>query len=178
MLPALMLTAAVMFVCGLVCMSRRVAPVTFFKCSLTALAASHCILGIEDFRSAKRSAELAAKYPLESMADRLVYESRRKPRAQGAEQNAAVQPVLLQSNAWSEISVLEEKVEVQVGSTAMRHFNLRLLHDNAVADFINSPGFSITRRIEPRSEYIELILTTATKDRGESQVLLPVSVGD
>jgi hypothetical protein len=90
------------------------------------------------------------------MADRLAYASRRKPSAQGAEQNAAVQPVLLQGSAWSEVSMLEERVEQQVGSTGIRDLSLRQLHDNAVTDFINSPGFGIMRRIDARSEYIEL----------------------
>src|SRR5437588_10628150 len=58
LLPALMVTAAAMFVCGLVCMSRRAALSTFLKWSLTALTASHFIFGIDAFVSTKRNAEL------------------------------------------------------------------------------------------------------------------------
>jgi hypothetical protein len=157
MLPGLMLTGAAMFVGGLVCKTRRAASFTYFKWSLTALAASHCILGIGAFVSTRHNAEVATKYPLESMAGRLAYMSHPKPNVKGAEQSTAGAPILLQSGAWSELSILEERIEEQLdGVSRMRDFNLRLLHDDVVTDFINSPGFGITRRIEPRSEYIEL----------------------
>jgi hypothetical protein len=155
LLPALMVTAAVMLVFGLFCMSRQAALSTFLKGSLAAFAASHFIFGVNAFLSTKRNAELAAEYPLESMADRLAYETRRKPSAPGAGQAAAVSPTLQQ--AGPELSRLEEKIQERMGgATLTRDFYLRFMHDDVVAGFINSPGFGISRRVEPRSEYIEL----------------------
>src|SRR5438132_363756 len=157
LLPALMVTAAVMLVFGLFCMSREAALSTFLKWSLAALTASHFIFGVNAFLSTKRNAELAAAYPLESMADRLAYESRRKPGTAGADRAAAVSPILRQAGVEPELSRLEEKIQEQLyGATATRDFHLHFLHDNAVSDFINSPGFGVSRRIEPRAEYIEL----------------------
>src|SRR5437899_9042887 len=99
-----MVTAAVMLVFGLFCMSRQAAPSTFLKWSLAALAASHFIFGVNAFLSTKRNAELATAYPLEAMAERLAYESRRKPSAPGADRAAAVSPVLRQAGVEPELS--------------------------------------------------------------------------
>ena len=94
---------------------------------------------------------------MEAMAERLAYESRRKPGAAGTDRAAAVSPILRQARVEPELSRLEEKIQEQLyGATATRDFHLHFLHDNAVADFINSPGFGVSRRIEPRAEYIEL----------------------
>src|SRR5262249_2272818 len=43
-----------------------------------------------------------------------------------------------------------------VDSSWSRTYSLRWLHEQAVADFIDSPGFGISRGVRPRREYIEL----------------------
>jgi hypothetical protein len=51
---------------------------------------------------------------------------------------------------------VENRIEGIESQSFFRKLALKNLHENSVTDFIDSPGFGIARRVEPRKEYIDL----------------------
>lgn len=95
--------------------------------------------------------ELRAKYPFESLADRLVFERKRltdKPQQSGAA------PLLTEAAAQS-LDAQENSIEMQ------RRFDLRTralreLHSDRVAQFISQQGFGESRMVRPTPSHLQL----------------------
>src|SRR5260221_12564458 len=87
------------------------------------------------------------------MADRLAYE-RRQGNSPPHEQPSP--PLLTESPASERAQQLEHKFEQANNQAIFRNWSLRHLHDHTVSDFIDSPGFGVSRRIEPRARLIVL----------------------
>jgi hypothetical protein len=126
MFPALMLTGAAMFVCCLICIARAARAPTFLKWSFIVLLASHAVFGVEAFRSAKQDADLAAKYPMESMDERLAYKPRGKLIHEDERLTGSAAAILEQGDARSQLVELENKVVQQEAQTGMRNLCLRV----------------------------------------------------
>jgi hypothetical protein len=89
----------------------------------------------------------SVQYPVESMEERLAYERRRTPDRVGAALGTAEETA---SGPRSRLLTLTENwTEEESNSPLVRRRQdaLRRLHDEAVLDFINSPGFGVSRGI-------------------------------
>jgi hypothetical protein len=145
--PALTLTGVLTALSGILCRITGGGPPLFLKCSLVIVAASHVLIGILSWHGVQERRALREQFPAESLAQRLSYETPRlssrppsPPQPEGTPASKA-------------LTDLEDRVE---GSSFLRTYTLKRLHEDSIADFINSPGFGITRRLEPHKEYIEL----------------------
>ena len=100
-------------------------------------------------------ARLWKEYAPESMAVRLAYETRHVEPA--SESNVPTRATGYPATpAGKHLAELEDHIDSSHGRAWMRTRTLQQLHENSVANFINSPGFGIGRRIEPDRRYIEL----------------------
>jgi hypothetical protein len=109
---------------------------------------------IED-RTAKavkwNAEELRAKYPFESLADRLAFE---RKRLSGKPQQPAAEPSLTEA-AKQSLDAQENSIEMQ------RRFDLRTralheLHSDRVAQFISQQGFGESRMVRPTPSHLDL----------------------
>jgi hypothetical protein len=151
-LPAVQLNALVLVVAGLVCWFTKAGPRVFLLCSLGAFFISHGVGGWVAYALIREQAELRQEYAPESLAERLAYEKELSVHARGDATFTAPR----NTRSDRELTGLEDLVEYQMQRATPRTFRLKQLHEGAVEDFINSPGFGVTRRIRPRREYIEL----------------------
>src|SRR5437762_985348 len=156
MFPALMLTGAVTALCGPLCRVLGGGPPLFLKCSLAAVLASHLLVGILSYPRIQERRTLNAQFPTESLAQRLSYETRRTQPGSVALAERDRQPTVTDGQVSHRNPVVADlELRLDSGSN-LRDFSLARLHADSVTDFINSPGFGITRSMEPRKEYIDL----------------------
>jgi hypothetical protein len=156
--PALLLTGFLTALSGIPCHLRGGGPPLFLKCSLAIALASHLLVGIVSYRAVRERRILREEYPTESLVQRL---------SQPKRPSAALPESVKRMSRPAAISL--DQLEDQIGSlSSFRNLSLQQLHEDSVADFINSPGFGITRRLEPRREYIDL-------PKVESITLLPAA---
>jgi hypothetical protein len=140
--------ALLVAIAGTACCAVGTRPRWFLISSLGVTAAAYgCVAltsGVPEVREWQR---LQAKYPVESVAPRLVYEGR--PRSV---------PSISEHQA-DRLSSLEERVEERAKDfRTMKHLrSLERLHDGTVQQFVNSPGFGPARMIfRPTPEYVEI----------------------
>jgi hypothetical protein len=145
--PAVMLTGVLTAVSGILCHFLGGGPRWFWKCSLASLVASYLLIGIGSWHRVQEQRALREQYRAESLAQRLSYET---PQSSS---RPALPPPKEGTPASKAVHDLENRIE---DSSWSRTHSLRWLHEQAVADFINSPGFGISRGVRPRREYIEL----------------------
>ena len=147
MFPALILTGFLTALSGILCRSLGGGPAAFLKCSLTTVVASHVLIGILSWREVQERRVLREQFPVESLAQRLAYETPRSSSRPPLPHEKDGTP------ATKALRDLEDRIE---DSFSFRTYSLRRLHEDSVADFIDSPGFGISRDVRPRKEYIEL----------------------
>jgi hypothetical protein len=111
------------------------------------MAASHLLVGILSYSTVRERRILREQYPTESLVRRLSYETRRPNAPEPENLERASRPTAENLNA------LEDSID---SHSSFRTYSLRQLHEDSVSDFINSPGFGITRGPEPHKEYIDL----------------------
>ena len=75
MLPALMLTGIFAALAGVFCRLLGGGPPLFLKCSLASIIASHLLIGIVSWRAVQERMALKERFPTESLAQRLSYET-------------------------------------------------------------------------------------------------------
>jgi hypothetical protein len=144
--PGLLLTGFLTALSALPCYIRG-GPPLFMRCSLAIALASHLLVGILSYSQLRERRILREEYPTESLVQRLPQPKRRATASwpEGRVQDSRPAAFILDH--------LENEID---SVSSFRTFSLQHLHEDSVADFINSPGFGITRRMEPRREYIEL----------------------
>jgi hypothetical protein len=136
----------------MVCWFAKNSAPLFLKLSLGAMALSHLVCGVISYRLIRDQANLRDEYPTESLAGRLAYEASR-PSARQKDNGAAKLPKPISAEAAQDIYYLENEVDRNVG---LRRLMLLTLHRSSVETFINSPGFGISRQIQPDRKYVEL----------------------
>jgi hypothetical protein len=120
--------------------------------------------------------KLRAKYPFESLAERLAYEARHKA---GKKQHAAA--ANLTEAAKQSLDAQESSIEMQ------RRFDLRTralreLHSNRVERFIRQQGFGESRMVMPTPSHLELPeappvqLATVSSDAYEQVGARPLAI--
>jgi hypothetical protein len=138
---AFLLGAILTAVAGLVCLLAKGGGRSFLVCSLSATVLSYGLIG---GKSAWEIRDLARRYPLESMAGRLAYERRGPNRDYGGEARGGEG---VEKGAGVRLAQREEELD-----TAQHHFRvafrnrvLKVLHEDRVQRFVNSPGFGVYR---------------------------------
>ena len=163
--PALMLNGVLMLLAALSCWLTSAKPRFFLIGSLGSFALSHALVGISVFKDIREDQTIRETYPTQSLADRLAYEKKRPetrldtsnpfdptpPPASAL--NLATRQPLAKMAAYQQLNELEDRIESE---GQMRAHMLQRLHDGAVEDFINSPGFGISRGVRRRWKYVEL----------------------
>jgi hypothetical protein len=154
--PAFMLTGVLTALSGLLCRVIGGGPPIFLKCSLAAVVASHLFFGILSYSAIQERRILRERFPAESLEQRLSYEALR---------GTARAPEILVGNGFppvadkpqAPVSMNLTSLEDQIDElSSLRKYSLMRLHEESVTDFINSPGFGISRQPEVRKKYIEL----------------------
>jgi hypothetical protein len=157
--PALALCGLLIVLVGLVCRLTGKGTGLFLKGSLAALVASHLFVGISSFEEVREQQRLREQYPAQSLAARLTYETRHAQKAADLPQELPriQSPTVAASPIEKDLQMVEEGMEESLqGRSRMRNFSLQLLHQETLTDFINSPGFGVTRSIRPRKAFVEL----------------------
>jgi hypothetical protein len=159
--PAHSLTSLLLVGAAVGCAAAKASPRRFLELSLVLATISYAIVAYGSYLHTHEQWKLREDFLPESMAERLAYE--RKDIAQTAASTRAETRKTRMAKAESgqkfsadAVASLEQEIEPYIAQAHMREFNLRRLHDASVTDFINSPGFGVSRRIEPRRESIEL----------------------
>lgn len=140
---AVLLVAGLLFLSMLVCVA---VPITSFRARSG--IAMVCIAGAFTFALTlgtsyvRELAELRKAYPLESLADRLDYES----------SNVSTSgPIVLQAAVDKRLAGDEQIFDRQKG----RQWDLELIHDRTHEKFVRAIGFGVMRMPLPRKESVE-----------------------
>jgi hypothetical protein len=131
----LMLNSLLIGLAALGCLWGGLRPQLFRTCSLAATAISYILVSAHSIVVLKENANLRQAFPLESVADRLAYET-------GA-------PVAIPEHLNSAIiRRLETPDRASDKGTGKAHTDcLEEIHKSYFRQFINSPGFTVGRRI-------------------------------
>jgi hypothetical protein len=173
MLPAHSLASFLCLAAAIVCAVLNAPPRRFLQSSLALAVVSYGFVTVTALWHVHDQNRLRAEFPLESIAARLSYENRLAPMAvrnasarvtdtrTSPKPTAQYESMAAGQATNNDLSALEELVDLSSyrtpnGLSNMREVSLRRLHEDSVGDFINSPGFGVSRRIEPRREYIVL----------------------
>lgn len=113
--------------------------------SVGAMVVAHLLVGAHAHTTVREGQELRTDYPFESMAERLGYEGR------GTRLARTASP--LSAPTTDEIHELERLIGT---GWSIRTYALSRLHENAVTEFIDSPGFGVMRLLQPSRFHIEL----------------------
>jgi hypothetical protein len=152
--PAVVLNGILLLLAGLACWLARARPRFLLVSSLAIFVVSHVLMSIDAFGEIREQQTAREMYPTESLAGRLAYEKKQSGTVVDASGSRPPDSTpKLKLAADEQLGELEGDVERE-GS--MRTYMLRHLHDRAVEDFINSPGFGISRGVRPRWKYVEL----------------------
>jgi hypothetical protein len=114
--------------------SRR-GPLLFLRLSCAATLVAYGIAGRIAWQDLRENARLRDRYPYESMDERLPVPKRDPHQA------------VLSPTTAGRLSRLEETIESD--RNWVREMQLRMLHEDAVGLFINSPGFGVARMMRP-----------------------------
>lgn len=107
----------------------------FLPLSVAAFAIAYGVAGWHAIEQQAAASRLRAKYPFESMADR-VPEPRPDLRAP------------LNAAAGARLNDFEQVVQSEARGT-FRNYQLQRLHEDTVGAFVNSPGFGVARMMGP-----------------------------
>lgn len=152
--PPLLFNALQLLVVGMVCLKAQSTIKTFRRWTFVSTASALVFGTVLALLDVQHQNEIQAKYPLESMAARLSYETqnRQTARKQAAE---PIDPTPMTSNQRrAKLTELEEDFESQY---KFRDRTLRRIHSSSVEKFINSQGFGIGRMPRFSEYYFESI---------------------
>jgi hypothetical protein len=169
MLPALLFSGFLMAVAGVVCKFLPAGPRKFRYCSIAAVVGSHLFLGVHSLLTIRDREHWREQYPTQSLEERLGYEGNpREPQAAlGAAATGRLDTIGLRAlpevqggdrlgaAATGRLDTIEGTLDSY--EHQKRKYSLRWLHEDTVQDFIESPGFGVTRMMGPRKEDIEIV---------------------
>jgi hypothetical protein len=156
LLPTFMLNALLVLVAGGVCACLKTTVRSFVAGAVAVTALSYGVGLAASCFWWKELLDLRDRYPYQSLTNRLAYEEKQR------ETPLAVRPaaISLQGDAHDgrtedDLAVMEDQLDDGLGR--LRVWALEQLHEHFVAEFIDSPGFGVTRRLGRPSTYrIEL----------------------
>ncbi|MCI0456828.1 MAG: hypothetical protein L0Z62_07605 [Gemmataceae bacterium] len=157
-LPMIFLNALLVGLVGLVCLFIRPRPGAFLIGSLAATLVTYALMGSLAVAERRDYAQLREIYPFESMADRLAYETRARQAPAAAPQEAGVpaQPGAGGRPALADrLAAFEDRVASD-WRAQMRARSLRHLHESHVQQFIDSPGFGVSRVPRPGKYFLPI----------------------
>lgn len=128
------------------CWICRARPRTVFLGSLAAMAASYAFVLWTSIPDVRRRAELRETYPLESLSERLAYETRRP-----ADQASDPAPVKLAAEVQTHLNAFEAQ-----RTMSYRARQLEALHDRTRDAFVLARGFGPVRMIGLTPGNVEL----------------------
>ena len=156
--PLVMLQFLALLLVGGYCLKWQPRPGVFLALGTTASVVLILFSGLANQR---RMAALKERYPMQSLADRLAYETRHAtlanhdgPGTSGADLHPAIeQPREIVPEHSMQLDELERAMDGRRDSWRIRA--LRQVHDSQVSHFISSEGFGVGRGIRPlnRLEY-------------------------
>lgn len=133
-LPTVAIQALLMWIAVIVWRGTGRGPATFLRLSCGATVLAYGMGGILVYRAEQEYARLRALHPYQSMEDRVP-----EPRSRSGE--------TLRPSADARLAALESRFTDHPNSMLERQ--LRLLHEDRVFLFVNSPGFGIGRMFLP-----------------------------
>jgi hypothetical protein len=138
---AFLLSAGLTGAAGLICLWGRGGGRSFLVCSLSATVLGYGVVG---GRTALEIRDLARRYPLESVAERLAYERQEANRDHGGGGRPGDK---VEKAAEVRLGRLEEELDTAQHDyrTHVRNWVLKVLHEDHVQRFVNSPGFGVYR---------------------------------
>ena len=149
--PVLALNSLVLCLVGAVCLKTKTRLATFLYCCLGATALSY--LSVVGFTIPwwLGLAALRREYPYESIAERLAYETKRRDSHAGPDQTAQppkpeereARMARYDGTPTDPLTSLEE--DMGLSNVWRRRFALEQLHEDVVGQFINAPGFGVSR---------------------------------
>lgn len=163
--PLMALNALLIAIIALACLALGAKPRRFLQGALAATAASYAVvIASWTVPYLLKARQLRAAYPLESLADRLAYESKHASPGTHSAQTLASEPSPRQPAQLDELDYIEEELRYNEIFTIPRGYraedrsrSLAEIHKSYVAQFINSPGFGLGRMLrQPDHGYIPL----------------------
>jgi hypothetical protein len=147
MAPAFTIHCFLTFVFSLGCLTGRTQPREFVICSVVAMVLSYGFFSLQAVDEMRNLEALRVEFPVESLEDRLAYES--------TEASTETTPVdyNISEDVETRLQQLEEEREYRGG---MRHRMLLVLHESNVHDFAIARGFGVSRMGSVRRGWIEL----------------------
>lgn len=133
-LPMVAIQSLLMWVAVILWNNTRRDPATFLRLSFGATAMAYALGGVLVYRSEQEYARLRGLYPYRSMEARVP-----EPRIRT---NGELPP-----SSEARLSSIEARITDE--PNGMRERELRLLHEDRVFLFVNSPGFGVARMLLP-----------------------------
>lgn len=130
---AFLLEAVLTGVAGLLCLWARAGRRSFLACSLGAAVVGYGVVG---GLAAWQIRDLARRYSMQDLSGRLAYE--RREAARGL-------PTAGKEGSDAEARLVQVEQELAFSPHYPRNFALKLLHEDRVDRFVNSPGFGVAR---------------------------------
>lgn len=137
------------FFLSIVCLLFKIRPKTFQVCSIVALLVNFAWATWIGVSSLLEIQTLRRKYPIESLAERLAYESQPASRVNSAEM--APTESEFDPDVWQRMKDLRYSERGNV-----RRSSLNTLHEAYRDDFVVAQGFGLVRMLRPREKYIAL----------------------
>jgi hypothetical protein len=150
--PALALQCVLTAVFTMACAAFRWKPRSVFFAAVGAMIASYGLVIGMSVSELHTLARLREKYPVESLSNRLAYESR----GRGVRPDAAVEPQERHFSSDVELHLAKFDAESFHGRSNMRQYMLSSLHVRSADAFVVARGFGPVRMLGVRAERIEL----------------------
>jgi hypothetical protein len=155
--PALFFQFILLALIGFACLAGRRPSVRRF--GLLGAVASAMLIGALGIYGQRQWAALADRFPVESLAERLAYETRRPPAASPGQEPDAAHDRSEHAAVLPTADALRDLDELYAGEGFHGRFragSLRIVHASQVDQFVNSDGFGIGRMSVPSTWYAEL----------------------
>jgi hypothetical protein len=142
-MPAVAIQAALLVVVALISRGTRRPASAFLWLSCAATLTAYSIVAVLALPAMREYDYLRGMYPFESMEARV-------PAPKAASGGTTFRPATL-----DRLSLLDERVPEH---SSIRKYLLKTLHEDSVAQFVNSPGFGVSRSIRPSVRVLNLWL--------------------
>jgi hypothetical protein len=159
--PLVMASAVLIVLTGLVCKACSARFGLYFGTILAVTVGFYLVIGISTASRVKKRADLATRYPFESMRERLAYESNDKNvKLKLIPQTNLPKPgAPATKDGKNPESDLFYKMEQRIDSDdflKIRAYSLKEIHSDYVTQFMNASGFGVGRQMRPDESAIKI----------------------
>lgn len=150
--PPVLITSLALIVLGAACRATRASPRRFLQFATAAMGVAYVVCGLIWVPTMRERLAVRDRNPFDSLASRLAYEDRTTTRSQHAIANrvdlhdaSALEPRAESPDDSERLTALEDAIDRSEWTWRSRSYALRVIHSSFVEQFMDAPGFGVTR---------------------------------